>query len=83
MDVLTAAWTAAGRPQPGLDSQDDRCARCGQAGPVVALRAVISRIFTAYDGWTDPTGTGPAWSKYPAATGPARPATTAKTLPSA
>lgn len=58
MDALTAAWTAAGRPRPGLACRDGRCARCGQAGPVVTLRAVISRVFTAYDGWTDPTGTG-------------------------
>jgi hypothetical protein len=46
MNVLTAA----GRPRPELDAQDGRCARCAQAGPLVALRAVISRVFTAYDG---------------------------------
>ena len=58
MDVVIAAWAAAGRPRAGLAQTQGRCARCGQAGPVMATGAVLSGKFTAWDDWADPAGAG-------------------------
>jgi hypothetical protein len=55
VDVLEVAWVADGRRRLSLDHRPGRCARCGRADEVVALPAVVSKVFTAYDGWADPT----------------------------
>jgi hypothetical protein len=55
VDVLEVAWAAAGRLRLGVDHRPGRCARCGRAGEVVPLATVVSKVFTAYDGWADPT----------------------------
>ena len=57
MDVVTAAWTAAGCPAArcrGLGS----CARCGRQGPTASVRDLVSGNFTAWDDWIDPSGAG-------------------------
>lgn len=56
VDVLTAAWTAAG--EPGRTHGAGLCARCGKEGASVPVRRVVSRNFTGWDGWDSPTGSG-------------------------
>ena len=57
MNVLTAAWIAAGRPQVLDPATAGRCARCSAiGGQMVPTREVVSRVFTAFDGWADPGG---------------------------
>jgi hypothetical protein len=51
MDVITAAWQAAGRPQPPQTAGSGRCARCGTAAVLAATRNVVSGTFTGWDGW--------------------------------
>ena len=61
VDVVRAAWVAAGRPQvPGLPSASvlGCCARCGDSGRLVEVRRVVSRSFTGRDHWTLPGGAG-------------------------
>lgn len=61
VDVVRAAWVAAGRPRvPGLPSASvvGRCARCGDSGVLVEVRRVVSRSFTGRDYWTLPGGAG-------------------------
>lgn len=59
MDVLTAAWTAAGQPRSQTPTSTvDRCARCGLSAELVSTRQVVSKVFTAFDGWADPSGPG-------------------------
>lgn len=59
MDVLTAAWAAAGRPRVLEPAARGGCARCGRAdADLVPARAVVSKVFTGHDGWADPSGTG-------------------------
>lgn len=61
MDVLTAAWTAAGQPSVTTTRVIGAgpCARCRDwAEQLVATRAVISKTFTGYDTWAEPTGAG-------------------------
>ena len=59
MDVLTAAWIGDGRPtvepSPTLEGP---CARCGTTAALVPARSVISKAFTAFDGWSTPNGRG-------------------------
>lgn len=58
MDVLTAAWLAAGaRPAPAL-TRAGRCARCSTLAELTAVRSAISKTFTGFEGWGDPGGTG-------------------------
>lgn len=57
MNVLTAAWAGAGSPTPptvGVGS----CARCAQVAALVLARSVVSKVFTGYDDWVCPSGTG-------------------------
>lgn len=56
--ALAAAWTAAGRPASALGSRAGVCARCGAAGTVVPVRSVLSKSFTGFEGWADPSGRG-------------------------
>lgn len=57
MDVLTTAWAAAGTADP-TDLPVGVCARCGSRGPLQPTFSVISRTFTAFDGWVQPGGPG-------------------------
>jgi len=58
MHVLTAAWVGTGSPAaPGATSGP--CARCGREDDgLVPTRHVISKQFTGFDGWADPSGCG-------------------------
>lgn len=70
MTVLTTAWEAsnpdaptparptATPPSPPAPAGLDRCARCAGPGPLTPVRDVVSKVFTAYDGWTRPGGSG-------------------------
>lgn len=58
MDVLTAAWTAAGQPGTPHSATDGACARCACSAPLVSTRLVVSKVFTAFDGWADPSAPG-------------------------
>jgi hypothetical protein len=59
MDVLTAAWTAAGAPRTATPDRRDRCARCSSADvPISACTTAVSKVFTGYDGWAHLAGTG-------------------------
>jgi hypothetical protein len=57
MDVLTAAWTAAGAPT-SPSSIHGPCARCGRQASLTATRAVVSKVFTSFDIWVHPAGAG-------------------------
>lgn len=59
-DVLAAAFTAAQPPAPPAGSADrGDCARCPASdAPLIPTRLVVSKVFTAFDGWRDPTGHG-------------------------
>lgn len=59
MDVLTAAWTASGWPvvdEASLGPGD--CARCATSTHLVPVRRAVSKSFTAYDAWSNPSGSG-------------------------
>lgn len=58
MNVLSAAWTANGSPLVAPSIGEGRCARCTDAGGLVATRSAISKAFTAFDDWNDPSGPG-------------------------
>lgn len=58
MDVLLAAWQACGRPQALPPTTDGTCARCSSLADLVATRAVVSKVFTGYDQWRNPSGAG-------------------------
>lgn len=63
LDVVRAGWVAAGRPcrgfrHGGVAPPVGRCARCDEAGGLVDVRQVVSRSFTARDGWLHPGGSG-------------------------
>ena len=57
MDVLTAAWTAAGAPT-SPSSIHGPCARCGRQASLTATRTVVSKVFTSFDSWVHPAGAG-------------------------
>jgi hypothetical protein len=60
--VVHAAWTAAGSWAPDPDPtllRPGTCARCGeQPAELARVTAAISKLFTAFDGWHDPTRPG-------------------------
>jgi hypothetical protein len=58
MDVLTTAWLAAGQPSILAASRDGTCARCGKPARLATIGKVVSKTFTAWDGWADPGGQG-------------------------
>lgn len=59
MHVLECAWRAAGAPtHAGPEVGVGGCARCGSWGMLTATRAVVSKAFTAFDTWTDPSAAG-------------------------
>ncbi|ACZ32397.1 hypothetical protein Xcel_3398 (plasmid) [Xylanimonas cellulosilytica DSM 15894] len=60
MNVLTAAWTSTGKVSGDTTTARTRgkCARCATTADLIPVRDVISKAFTGFDGWTDPTGRG-------------------------
>lgn len=61
MHVLECAWQAAGAPTGAASATatvGGHCARCGTPAPLTATRHVISKVFTGFDTWTNPTGAG-------------------------
>lgn len=62
-DVVSVAWKATGSPttiDPPTGSQPEvgTCARCGEADELTPIRKVLSRNFTAFDGWSCLTSGG-------------------------
>lgn len=58
MDVLTAAYAASGTSAPETTTSA-RCARCGiTSDQLTRTTQVVSKLFTAFDGWHDATGRG-------------------------
>jgi hypothetical protein len=61
MNVLTTAYTATRqRPAPILAAaHQGACARCAtSSSELSATRTVVSKTFTGFDGWADPSGPG-------------------------
>lgn len=58
MTVMTTAWRAAGAPVRSDIAVSGVCARCGQRGELTSARAVISKSFTGFESWVDPSGLG-------------------------
>ena len=59
MDVLAVAWAAAGRPAViAGDTGRGCCARCGQVSGLVPAGRAVSRNFSCWDGWADPSRPG-------------------------
>lgn len=58
MTVTSTAWATAGAPAHEAVSSDGVCARCGRTGDVVPVRSVVSKVFTAFDDWSDRGGSG-------------------------
>jgi hypothetical protein len=56
--VLTIAWRAAGAPSRKDIAVAGICARCGNSAELSPARAVISKTFTGFEGWVDPSGHG-------------------------
>ncbi len=59
MDVLSAAFTAA-KTLRIVDAEEwGACARCLAFDvPLMPTRSAVSKVFTAFDGWRDPSGRG-------------------------
>lgn len=56
-DVVSVAWKATGSPTtidpPASSTQEPgACARCGETDSLTPIRKVLSRNFTAFDGWS-------------------------------
>lgn len=58
MDVLTAAWVGAGSPSPHAAPLTGECSHCRSPDHLVPVRAVVSKQFTGFDGWANPSGRG-------------------------
>jgi len=59
MDVLSAAFHASQPPRMPPCGGGGVCARCATpSDELTATRSVVSKVFTAYDGWYDPAGSG-------------------------
>lgn len=57
MDVVEAAWRAAGEPMPDLEfTHEGHCARCTREGPAARADRVVSPKFTGHDSWHRPDG---------------------------
>lgn len=57
MTVLTAAWQGAGCPERG-STKLGPCACCATHGALTPIRSVVSKAFTGFQGWADPSGPG-------------------------
>lgn len=55
--VLSAAWAAAGSPS-SPSTASGPCARCSSGGSLVPVKTVVSKVFTGFDGWANPSGPG-------------------------
>lgn len=58
MTVLTTAWRAVGAPSRADIVVSGICARCGCSAELSPARAVVSKSFTGFEGWLDPSGHG-------------------------
>ena len=61
MNVLTTAHAATHqrRPTPKAVIDPGTCARCASpSSELTTTRTVVSKTFTGFDGWTDPSGRG-------------------------
>ena len=59
VEVVRAAWSASGRPRVLCPARWGDCARCGELGvELVATSTVVSRTFTGFDGWAQPSAWG-------------------------
>ena len=58
MDVLTAAWVGAGSPTPLPSTLTGQCSHCGAHDHLAPVRSVVSKQFTGFDGWANPSGRG-------------------------
>ena len=56
--VSTTAWRAVGAPVRDDSAVGGVCARCGQPAELTAAHMVVSKSFTAFDDWVDPSGHG-------------------------
>jgi len=57
--VVHSAWSASGCPTVLRPTGFGDCGRCGASGAdLVATGAVVSRTFTAFDGWINPHSWG-------------------------
>ena len=58
-DVCTAAHRAVDSPPVEGRRCGGPCARCGRESPGnISVRSVVSRTFTAFDGWSSPAAQG-------------------------
>lgn len=55
--VLSAAWAAAGSPSSSSTASGP-CARCASAGALVPVKTAVSKVFTGFDDWVNPSGPG-------------------------
>lgn len=58
MTVLATAWRAAGAPLRSDIALAGICARCGRPAELTPARRAVSRSFTGYEDWVDPSGHG-------------------------
>lgn len=59
MTVTTSAWIGGGRPvRPDQSLTWGTCSRCGIDAELVPVRSAVSKAFTGFDGWSNPSGGG-------------------------
>ncbi len=58
MTVLATAWRAAGAPLRSDIALAAICARCGRSAELTPARHAVSKSFTGYEDWVDPSGHG-------------------------
>lgn len=58
MTVLATAWRAAGAPLRSDIALAGICARCGRPAELTPARHAVSKSFTGYEEWVDPSGHG-------------------------
>lgn len=57
--VADVAWAAAGSPEVAVGTAAGWCACCrARSSSLLPAARVVSRTFTAYDGWSAPSGSG-------------------------
>lgn len=57
-DVVEVAWRANGSPALGSAAAAGSCSRCSTEDRLSPTLSVVSRNFSGYDGWADPSGLG-------------------------
>ena len=58
MTVPATAWQAAGAPLRNDIALAGLCARCGRSAELTPARKAVSKSFTGYEDWVDPSGHG-------------------------